>query len=126
MPTLQPHLVPGPAAASHVRRSRPASIKIFALRNCQCAGPCAQIRRRQPRSSSTSLSASQGQAELADHPNPDHSNVLQIDATIDALLTGEGEAEGEELPDFDVLVAEQEQQQIQQEQNPYSPADAAR
>eukprot|EP00878_Enallax_costatus_P024651 GHUV01026327.1.p1 GENE.GHUV01026327.1~~GHUV01026327.1.p1 ORF type:complete len:523 (+),score=130.29 GHUV01026327.1:173-1741(+) len=126
MYTLQPHLLPGPSKSSHAYQSRSArSVSHPSLIGSNRASPCPDIRRRPQHSSKAPPCCSQGQAELADYPHPKESNVLQIDATLDALLTGEGEAEGEELPDFDDFAAEQEQQLIQQEENPYSAADAA-
>lgn len=125
MHTLQPHPLPGPAQTLRVCKSRAAVLTgqqnaklAWRTRTCSAPGRACQ------QSSRKLQCSSQPHAELADHPHPNQDSLIQIDASVDALLTGEGEAEGEELSDFGVPAAYEEQQQ--QEENPYSPEDATR
>lgn len=128
MHALQPHLVPRPAPSPCVCTSRSACRTAhFHHHTLQRNTPQRHSTPAQQLSRSWGLqSSSQSHAELADHPQPSEEPSVEIDASVEALLTAEGEAEGEDLSELDVEAYHEEQQQVQQEQNPYSPEDAAR
>jgi hypothetical protein len=82
-------------------------------------------------SSSSRLHSSQSQADVADQ-YPELQPFSAVDSTVEALLTAELEAEGEEPPELEALVAATASKANQQaadrslDENPYSPEDALR
>jgi hypothetical protein len=82
-------------------------------------------------SSSSRLHSSQSQADVADQ-YPEIQPFSAVDSTVEALLTAGLEAEGEEPPGLEALVAatarkaNQQAADRSQDENPYSPEDALR
>jgi hypothetical protein len=83
-------------------------------------------------SSSRLRSSSQSQTDVADQ-FPEIEPFSAVDSTVEALLTAELEAEGEEPPELEALVAaaagaaqQQQAADKSQDENPYSPEDALR
>lgn len=85
-------------------------------------------------SSSRLCSSSQSQADVANQDSLEQVQQFSaIDSTVEALLTAELEAEGEEPLEVDALVAaaaagtaQQQAADKSQDENPYSPEDALR
>jgi hypothetical protein len=78
-------------------------------------------------SSSSRLQSSQSQADVADQ-YPEIQPFSAVDSTVEALLTDELEADVEEPPELEALVAAAASKAADrsQDENPYSPEDALR
>lgn len=129
MHTLQPHLCSTPVLTTHTSCTRRCAIRIHQdlkyLLNVRSAPLDTADGQRQR--FTCVQSSSQPHVELDNEAASAEDGLITLDATVEALLTAETEAEGEELADFDVFESGHiNQQELQQEENPYSPADAVR
>lgn len=138
MHALLPHAAGRCLAQSQLRSQRSSSSSRSIIQSASNEGSVRAPRVKSLCSSSNSSSrlrsSSQSQADVADQ-YPELEPFSAVDSTVEALLTAELEAEGEEPPEeLEALVAaaaaassaRQQQAADSQDENPYSPEDALR